>query len=104
MSADVLYVLDANAFIQAHRRFYAFDICPGYWRAIRWHHQHNGLCSIDRVYEEMEDGKDKLFDWAKSKLPKGFFRSTAELDIVSWYRRLAEWVHAEPQFLPRAAD
>ena len=25
------FVLDANVFIQAKRRFYAFDFCPGYW-------------------------------------------------------------------------
>ncbi len=42
--------------------------------------------------------------WAKGKLPKGFWHPTAELDVANAYRQLAEWVHAEPQFLPRAAD
>jgi hypothetical protein len=97
-------VMDANAFIQAHRRFYAFDICPGYWAAIKWHYKQSGVCSIDRVYEELERGEDILLDWVKKNLPKAFFASSAELDIVSWYRKLAEWVQAEPQFLPRAAD
>ena len=31
------FVLDANAFIQAKRRFYPFDVCPGYWGALVWH-------------------------------------------------------------------
>src|SRR6266571_3849582 len=31
-------------------------------------------------------------------------RSTSVLEIVSWYRKLAEWIQAEPQFLPRAAE
>ena len=24
-------ILDANAFIEPKNRFYAFDICPGFW-------------------------------------------------------------------------
>jgi hypothetical protein len=96
-------VLDANAFIQPHRRFYPFDICPAYWDALRWHHPRGGVCSIDRVCDELERGEDVLLGWAK-KLPKGFFVSTGELDTVSWYRQLAEWVNAEPQYLPRARE
>jgi len=101
MKEDVSLVLDANAFIQAHRRFYAFDFCPGYWQALKWHHKHSGVCSIDRVREELEHGEDKLFNWVKANLPKTFFVSTSDLEIVSWYRKLAEWIQAEPQFLPR---
>lgn len=103
MKGDTLLVLDANAFIQPHRRFYPFDFCPAYWDVLRWHHKQSGVCSIDRVREELERGEDGLLDWVK-KLPKSFFISTAELEIVGWYRRLAEWVQAEPQFLARAAD
>jgi Domain of unknown function (DUF4411) len=104
MKEDAPLVLDANAFIQAHRRFYAFDFCPGYWQALKWHHKHSGVCSVDRVREELERGEDKLFNWVKANLPKTFFASTADLEIVSWYRKLAEWIQAEPQFLPRAAE
>jgi hypothetical protein len=51
----------------------------------------------------LERGEDELLRWAK-KLPKSFFASTGELEIVAWYRRLAEWVDAEPQFLHRARE
>ena len=54
--------------------------------------------------EELERGEDKLFNWVKANLPKTFFVSTSDLEIVSWYRKLAEWIQAEPQFLPRAAE
>lgn len=104
MKGDAPFVLDANAFIQAHRRFYAFNICPGYWQALKWHHKQSGVGSVDRVREELERGEDKLFKWAKDDLPKTFFASTADLEIVSWYRKLAEWIHAEAQFLPRAEE
>ncbi len=29
------FVLDSNIFIEAHRRYYAFDICPGFWDSLR---------------------------------------------------------------------
>jgi hypothetical protein len=40
----------------------------------------------------------------KGNLPKTFFASSADLEIVSWYRKLAEWITAEPQFLARAEE
>jgi hypothetical protein len=41
----MIYVLDANTFIQAKRRFYAFDICPRYWASLVWHQRQGNLCS-----------------------------------------------------------
>ena len=29
-----LFVLDTNVFIQAHRRYYAQDVCPGFWECL----------------------------------------------------------------------
>ncbi len=26
-----MYLFDANVFIEAKNRYYAFDICPGFW-------------------------------------------------------------------------
>jgi hypothetical protein len=104
MTKSHSYVLDANAFIQPHRRFYPFDLCPGYWRALQWHRTRSGVCSIDRVGDELLDGEDKLSDWVKSDLPKAFFETTADLEVVGWYRKLAEWVNAEPQFLDQARE
>lgn len=42
------YLLDANSFIEAKRRHYAFDICPGFWAALLAHHGGSRLASIDR--------------------------------------------------------
>jgi len=44
-----VYVLDTNVFVQAHRRHYAFDICPGFWDCLIHHHQTGRIVSIDRV-------------------------------------------------------
>ena len=58
------YVLDANAFIQAKRKFYGLDFCPGYWATLIWHQQQGRLCSIDDVQDEI---LRQVYDLAMSK-------------------------------------
>ena len=57
-AAEEKYVLDANVFIQAKRRFYGFAFCPGYWQTLIWHQQQGRLCSLDKVRSELEKGWD----------------------------------------------
>ena len=46
------YVLDANVFIEAARRYYAFDLAPVFWESILQHAAHGRIYSIDRVKKE----------------------------------------------------
>ena len=46
-----LFVLDTNIFIEAHRRYYARDICPGFWECLIHFALAEKLQSIDRVRE-----------------------------------------------------
>ena len=39
MSDGKRYVLDANVFIEAHQRYYALDVCPGFWLALIRQHE-----------------------------------------------------------------
>ena len=54
-----VYLLDANVFIQAKRRFYPFDVCPGYWEALCWHREQGTVMSLDKVANELERGGGK---------------------------------------------
>lgn len=56
MTDDPVYVLDANVFIQAARRYYAFDLAPAFWRALVDHASEGRVQSIDRVLRELERG------------------------------------------------
>lgn len=60
MSGVRRFVLDTNVFIEANRRYYPFDICPGFWRALILQHEEKNLRSIDRVENEIQEGKDDL--------------------------------------------
>ena len=102
MSANTKYVLDANAFIQSKRKYYAFDICPGYWAALIWHHAQGAVCSIDRVAAELERGGDDVWAWVQSKLPEGFFASTDHPEVIARYGQVVAWAQAQDQFLSEA--
>lgn len=96
------YVLDANVFIQAKRRFYPFDICPGYWDALSWHASQGVICSVDKVEDELQQGKDSLWDWTKTSFDLTAFRSTNNLDVITEFGPLMTWVQAQSQFIPAA--
>jgi len=71
--ATVTFVLDSNTFIEAKQRYYAFDVCPGFWQALVWPHGQGRIVSIDRVRNELTDFDDELKTWALATMPDGCF-------------------------------
>jgi hypothetical protein len=102
MPTDKKYLLDANVFIEAKRRYYAFDVCPGFWECLVWYHQGACVQSIDRVKEEFERGADELFEWAKSVMPQACFASCDEEAVTEQYAQIMAWVQSQNQFFPEA--
>ena len=64
------FLLDANILIEAHKRYYGFDLCPGFWSAMIRHNKMNHVFSIDHVKNEIIRNKDKLHRWTTEKAPK----------------------------------
>lgn len=95
------FLLDANVLIEAKRRYYAFDLCPGFWDAVAAHHKTAQIFSIDRVREEFEQGEDDLAHWIADQIPT-CFESTDAPDIFSHYGAILQWVMAQGQFNPEA--
>jgi hypothetical protein len=93
-----VYVLDANALIQPKRRFYPFDACPGYWKAILWHRNQNSVVSVDRVRDEIERCQDELSAWVQNEYGLDRFVSTGEPAVVQRYAEMIACVQAQPQF------
>ncbi|HPC60572.1 MAG TPA: DUF4411 family protein [Verrucomicrobiota bacterium] len=102
MSASLKYSLDANIFIEAGRRYYAFDICPGFWASLVWHHQRDRLDSIDRVRDELLRGNDALSEWASTRAPTGLFVTTSSQDILDLYGQIITWSQSQSSFQPQA--
>ena len=95
MSGCNKYALDANVFIQAHKTYYGFDLCPGFWLALLRQHELKRLCSIDKVRKELVDQGDKLTDWVNDTAPAMFFKGTADKAVSDAFRDLMNWVQSE---------
>ncbi len=96
-----LFALDANVFIEAHRRYYGLDLCPGFWASLRHHARRQRVVSIDRVRAEMLAGRDALSQWVREG-PEGLFASSAEADIGDAFAEMMAWVQDNRQFRPEA--
>lgn len=102
MTTSKLFILDANVFIEAKKRYYAFAICPGFWEALLWHHDRGALCSVDRVKAELVDFGDDLSDWITTQVPAVAFHSTNDQAVTDNYAELVRWVMTQQQFTDAA--
>lgn len=102
MPLSRMFLLDANVFIEAKRRYYAFELCPGFWDCLIWHHGSERIQSIDRVKQELERGGDDLSDWVAAVMPTTCFASTDDASVTGVFGQMVTWVQGQAQFLPEA--
>ena len=95
-----MYLLDANIFIQAKNRHYAFDVVPGFWRWLERAHGIGIAGSVERVREELLAGQDELADWARTH--PSFFQPIDD-DTAACFRPLLEWASSAPAGYKSAA-
>jgi uncharacterized protein DUF4411 len=69
------YWLDSNVMMEAHRRYYGFDIAPGFWNALENFAKSDILRSPVGVLKEILVGKDELTKWAKKLENQLFVKS-----------------------------
>jgi hypothetical protein len=100
---DPRFVLDANILIDAHRRYYSFDIAPCFWRILLDLAKKGHVMSIDRVREELihSDGEDKLNKWAVTEFSQ-WFMSTDNSDVFRAYSELMEWAVEQTHYFDYA--
>jgi hypothetical protein len=97
-----VYILDANVFIEAARRYYAFDLGTKFWDILLNHANEGTIESIDHILkQDLDKGKDELARWANSTFIHAF-RSTDEEDVIESYRRIMTWVLGQPQYTDAA--
>lgn len=57
MSRKQPFLLDSDVFIAAKNSYYAFAICPGFWKSLIHHHEKKRVFSIDQVRREILAGR-----------------------------------------------
>ena len=102
MSLLDVFLVDTSVLVEAHRRYYAHDIVPSYWR---WLHneiaQQGRIMSIIPVYQELIAGKDELAQWVAER--KEYFKSlTAE--SIGAFREVANWAQNKDQYKQTAKN
>lgn len=95
------FLLDANVLIAAHRAYYAFDLCPGFWGSIIAGHGADRIFSTRRVQAELQAGNDLLATWVTDELPATFFLDDSATEIAAEYAPMMTWVSSR-NFLPAA--
>lgn len=96
-----IYVLDANVFIEAKRRYYAFDLGSRFWDILVQHANDGAIESIDRVKQELDKEKDELAEWANGDFSHAFC-STNKEDVIESYGRVMTWVQGQSQYTDAA--
>lgn len=68
MTTPPTFLLDSDVFIAAKNAYYAFDICPGFWKGILLAHAQARVRSIDRVRNELLSGRkeEDLVQWVRN--------------------------------------
>jgi len=84
------YVLDANVFIEAYQRYYAFDLVPGFWDLLINLAKQGYILSIDRVKRELEQRQDALAQWAQNEF-EPYFMTTNDGGVLQEYGHLIQW-------------
>jgi len=104
VSEPPLYLLDADVFITAKNSYYAFDICPGFWKAVLRAHSQDRARSLDRVRSELLAGRkeEDLVQWVRNEVPEAFFLDSNDDPVSSAYAEIMLWVQRNPQYFDRA--
>jgi predicted nucleic acid-binding protein len=99
MSSNNIFVLDTNVFVEAHRRYYSFDIVPSFWRTLLKHAKDGQVISIDRVKKEISNSSDddELKKWAIKEFNEWFMSTDNEIVFES-YRQIIDWANNQSQY------
>ncbi|WP_024299239.1 DUF4411 family protein [Methylomicrobium lacus] len=65
----MIYLLDANVYIEAKNRYYRMTVCPGFWEWMDLQFTFGHLGSIRMVFDELSKSGDELSEWVKARQP-----------------------------------
>lgn len=78
----MLYLLDANTLITAHRTWYAMNRVPEFWRWLLFHADAGSVKIPAEIYAEVESGNDDLAAWIKAADHKTVLRLNEDADLA----------------------
>ena len=85
----MIYLLDANVFIQAKNLHYGLDFCPAFWEWLIESNLAQKVFSIDKVADEISAGADELTDWMRENADNMFLATDSR--AVSHFGQVSGW-------------
>lgn len=92
----MIYALDTNVFIEAAKRYYAFDLVPGFWTTLT-KLSGRSVVSIDRVDAEIKEPAVREWIDKNGGFASGFV-STDSGEVARVYATVMAWVNGQAQF------
>ena len=100
---DKEYIIDSNILISSSRRFYPFDIMPGFWR--QFLEKIDGkVVLIDKVKEEIFSGNDQLSDWLRENQACFIQKNMSDIEVINAYSRIIQNVADNPCYSEAAKE
>ena len=104
MMAARPHLVDSDVLITAKNLYYAFDICPGFWRSLLHHYRRGHVFSVDRVRNELLAGRrtENLVQWVRDEVPEGFFLPAETEEVIHVYTEIMMWIQRHPAYFDHA--
>lgn len=95
-----MYLIDADVFIEAKDRHYAFDVVPGFWDWLLAANAEGTLASVEAVGYELRAGGDELSQWVVAR-DETFFLPPDD-EVVASLHVVSEWATNCERYEPAA--
>jgi len=89
----MVYLLDANVFMQAKNLHYGFDFCPAFWDWLVESNNAEKVFSIEKVEDEIDAGDDELAEWARER-DSGFFLPP-DAEVAQYFAPVSNWASSQ---------
>lgn len=100
---QAIYILDADVLMQAAKTFYSFSLAPTFWDALIDWANCNIVISVDKVFQEIKEGRedDPLLEWSKEHFIN-YFETTQTSAVIQCYADLANWAENHATYQDKA--
>lgn len=81
------YAVDSNIFITASRKYYPFDIAPGFWKQLI-EKGNSSIILIDKIKHEIYRNEDDLSIWLKNNEKSFSVKDSEDLKVIKNYKEI----------------
>ncbi len=92
----MIYLLDANAYIEAKNHYYRMTVCPGFWEWMDLQFASGQVVSIRMVFDELSNYGDALSEWVKIRQP--YFIEVDDEITQEVFMEIAQFVVEHPDY------